>query len=160
MSLARLRRLRGRRLLAVATRVLFDTSVYIAALRDLAFAAELRPRYLRELPRTSFCSVVIEELLAGARTPLHRKQAAALYEPFEQTGRVITPAHVVWKEAGTMIAKLALEAPEFVTKLRSGLLNDILIALTGRSHGALVVTRNGEDFRLIRCMKDFKLEVL
>jgi len=63
----------------VTARLLFDTSVYITVLRDETFAREFRPRYLRDIPRTHFSSVVIQELLAGTRTPLHRRQAVALY---------------------------------------------------------------------------------
>ncbi len=145
---------------AVTARLLFDTSVYITVLKDETFAREFRPRYLRDIPRTHFSSVVIQELLAGTRTPLHRRQAAALYEPFERVGRVVTPSHLVWKEAGSIVATLAEQTPQFRDKLSCELLNDILIALSGRSIGATVVTRNGEDFHLIRRFKTFTLEVV
>jgi predicted nucleic acid-binding protein len=135
-------------------------SVYITVLRDESFARDLRPRYLRDIPRTHFSSVVIQELLAGARTPLHQKQAAALDEPFERVGRVVTPSHLVWKETGAIVAALAEQTPQLRDKLSSGLLNDILIALSGRSIGATVVTRNGDDFRLIQQFKMFALEVI
>lgn len=141
-------------------RLLFDTSVYITVLRDESFARGLRPRYLRDIPRTHFSSVVIQELLAGARTPLHQKQAATLYEPFERVGHVVTPTHLVWKETGAIVAALAEQTPQFRDKLSRGLLNDILIALSGRSIGATVVTRNGDDFRLIQQFKMFALEVI
>jgi len=52
----------------MAARFLFDTSVYITVLRDEDFARELRPRYIRDIPRTHFSSVVIQKLIAGART--------------------------------------------------------------------------------------------
>jgi len=42
----------------VTGRWLFDTSVYVAVLRDEAFAREFRPRYLRDVPRTHFSSIV------------------------------------------------------------------------------------------------------
>ena len=144
----------------MTARLLFDTSVYITVLRDGAFAREFRPRYLRDIPRTHCSSVVIQELLAGARTLQHQRQAAALYEPFERAGRIVTPNHAVWKEAGTISAALAEQTPQFRDKLSRGLLNDILIALSGRSIGATVVTRNGEDFRLVRQFKTFALEVI
>jgi predicted nucleic acid-binding protein len=140
--------------------VLFDTSVYIDTLRDAGFATAFRPRYARDVPRTYFSSVVVEELLAGARTFLHCRQAAELYEPFERVRRIVTPSHLVWKEAGAIVATLGRKAPEFRGKLGRGLLNDILIALGGRSIGATVVTRNGDDFRLIRRFKEFALEVI
>jgi predicted nucleic acid-binding protein len=142
----------------VATRLLFDTSVYISVLRDEAFAQEFRPRYFRDILRTYFSSVVIQELLAGARTFRHRRQAAALYEPFERTGRIVTPSHSIWKEIGTIVAVLAERVPQFRDKLSRGLINDRLIALSGRSIGATVVTptvktfvsSNGSEFSIWR----------
>ena len=144
----------------MTSRLLFDTSIYVEVLRNADFAAEFRPRYFRDIPRTHMSSVVVEELLAGVRTPLHRRRAAALYEPFERVGRIVTPDHRLWKEAGQLTAKLATDAPEFVSKLKRGLLSDILIALSGRAHGATVVTRNADDFRLIRRLKEFDLEIV
>jgi predicted nucleic acid-binding protein len=144
----------------MTTRLLFDTSVYISVLRDESFAQEFRPRYFRDIPRTHFSSVVIQELLAGARTFRPRRQAAALYEPFERAGRIVTPSHSVWKEVGTTVAVLAGRVPQFRDKLSRSLINDMLIALSGRSVGATVITRNGEDFRLIQRFRTFALEVI
>ena len=140
--------------------LLFDTSVYIPILRDENFAREFRPRYLRGLPLTYCSSVVIEELLAGVRAIRYRRQASALFEPFERVRRIITPSHRIWKEAGTVVATIANQAPQLRDKLSRGFLNDILIALSGRSIGATVVTRNEEDFRLIQRFRKFSLEVL
>lgn len=144
----------------MTTRLLFDTSVYLSVLRDTAFAEDFRPRYLRDIPHTHFSSVVIQELLAGSRTPRHRKQAGALYEPFERTRRIVTPSHLVGKETGSLIAVLAGEVPQFRSKLVQGFFNDLLIALSGRSIGATVVTRNVDDFRLIQQFKPFALEIV
>lgn len=141
-------------------RWLFDTSVYVAVLRDEAFAREFRPRYLRDIPHTHFSSIVAQELLAGARTPRHERQAGALYEPFERARRIVTPSHRVWKEAGTLLAALARKQPRFRSKLARGFLNDVLIALSARGIGASVVTRNGEDFRLIQRFRNFGLDVI
>ena len=144
----------------MAARFLFDSSVYITVLRDENFARDFRPRYIRDIPRTHFSSVVIQELIAGARTFRHRRQAAALYEPFERAGRIVTPSHSVWKEVGAVMVTLAERTPQWRDKLSRGLLNDILIALSGRSIGATVVTRNREDFRLIRQFQTSALEVI
>ena len=127
-------------------------------LRDAAFATAFRPRYLRDLPHTFFSSVVVQELLAGARTPRHERQARALYEPFERVRRIVTPTHSIWKEAGTIVAAIFDSPPQFRSKLSQGLLNDILIALSARSFGASVVTGNVEDFRLVQQFRAFSLE--
>jgi predicted nucleic acid-binding protein len=132
----------------------------VSILRNAAFAAKFRPRYLRDIPFTYFSSVVVQELLAGAHTPRQRRQVAALYEPFERVQRIVTPSHLVWKEVGRVIAVVLEKTPQFHSKLASGLLNDILIALSGRSLGARIVTGNGQDFRLIQQFRVFALEVL
>jgi predicted nucleic acid-binding protein len=67
---------------------------------------------------------------------------------------------MVWKEAGMVIATLLEQTPQFRSKLASGLLNDILIALSGRTIGATVVTCNGQDFRLIQQFRAFTLQVI
>jgi tRNA(fMet)-specific endonuclease VapC len=132
----------------------------VTVLRDPAFAAGFRPRYARDIPRTHFSSVVAQELLAGARSLQHRRQAGKFYRPFERAGRLITPDHNMWKEVGEIVARLLTELPGWGTKLRGGVLNDLLIALSARRIGATVVTRNGEDFLLIRRFSRFELEVL
>ena len=144
----------------MTARLLFDTSVYISVLRDKSFAQTFRAQYVRAVPRTHFSSVVVQELLAGARTARHRRQAAALYESFEKAGRILTPTHQVWKDAGSVLATVADRTPQFRSKLTSGFLNDILVALSGRSIGAVVVTRNRDDFELIREFRSFQLQVL
>jgi predicted nucleic acid-binding protein len=142
----------------VRRRIIFDTSVYIAVLRDESFATAFRPRYARDVPDTHFSSVVIQELVAGARTFQHRRQAALLYGPFERVGRVITPTHGVWKEAGALLAKAYDSLPGLRSKLAGGFVNDVLIALSARSIGAAVGTRNVEDFERIRELRSFHLE--
>ena len=73
----------------------------------------------------------------------------------------MTPSHRVWKEAGTLLAALARKQPRLRSKLARGFLNDVLIALSARGIGAAVVTRNGEDFRLIQQQcRSFGLEVI
>src|SRR5438552_774888 len=57
-------RLRGRVAATVSSRLVFDTSVYIAILRDGRFAASFRERYRRDVPRTHMCSVVAAIALA------------------------------------------------------------------------------------------------
>ena len=139
--------------------LVFDTSVYISILRDAGFASALRERYRREVPRIHFSSVVIEELLAGARTLGHRRQAVDVYEPFEKVGRVVTPSHEIWKETGRILARLAARASSYRDRLSRGFANDVLIALSARSIGATVVTRNKRDFELIREVRSFALEI-
>src|SRR5213596_674036 len=84
--------------------------------------------YDKEAPGIFFSSVVAQELLAGARTPAGRKRVEILLRPFEKAGRVLTPTHSHWKDAGTMLAKLLSTRPDLKAKLPA-LLNDCLLAL-------------------------------
>ena len=102
----------------------------------------------------------MQELLAGARTPRQLRQVAALYEPFERVRRIITPNHLVCKEVGRVVAVVLEKTPQLRSKLTSGLLNNILIALSARSIGARVVTGNGQGFRLIQQFRVFALEII
>jgi predicted nucleic acid-binding protein len=43
---------------------------------------------------------------------------------------------------------------------RASLVNDVLIALTARSLGATLYTADGEDFKAIRRVRDFALQVV
>jgi predicted nucleic acid-binding protein len=144
----------------LSRRLVFDTSVYIAILRDGRFAGAFRESYRRDVPRTHMCSVVVQELLAGARTARHRRLAAAIYEPFERARRIVVPTHRVWKDTGRVLATLWNHLPAFRSRLARGLVNDALIALSARSIGAAVVTRNEDDFRLIREVHPFHLEIV
>lgn len=77
-------------------------------------------------------SVVVQKLLAGAWGARQRRQAEYLYRPSERVGRVVAPTHRVWKEAGLLAARIAEREPAARSKFRTGLQNDILIALSAR----------------------------
>lgn len=140
--------------------VVVDTSVYIAVLRDPAFAAAFRPIYERAIPRTHLSSVVVQELLAGARTGAHRRLAQALVEPFERARRIVTPTHPIWRDAGDVLSTLWRDAPSFRSAIHGGLVNDVLIGLTARAIGATVITRNRLHFEMIREVRSVGVEVL
>ena len=122
------------------------------------------PRFDHAICETSLSPISVQSLCRNSSLepipPRQRRQVAALYEPFERVRRIITPSHLVWKEVGSVVAVGLEKTPQFRSKLASGLLNDILIALSGRSIGARVVTGNGQDFRLIQQFRDFALEII
>lgn len=145
---------------SLIARVIIDTSVYIGVLRDRSFAHAFRPRYERDLARTYVSSVVVQELLVGAVTPQQRRQAMELYGPFERVRRLVTPTHTVWKEAGALLSVMTRKTPSLRSRLRAGLVNDVLIALSARTIGARVITRDRNDFELIRTFRPFQLEIV
>jgi predicted nucleic acid-binding protein len=82
-----------------------------------------------------------------------------LFRPFEKVGRVVTPSHNLWKDAGGILAKILQDRPSLKSKLPA-LVNDCLLALSARSLGATLYTRNRDDFTLLHSIRSFALVVI
>ena len=131
-----------------------DTNLYIEASRSDAAADGLKGFYARFLPYVHLHSVVAQELLAGAVTvPLARDTQAGVLEPFEAVGRVITPTHRTWKRAGAIVARLVRERRLSPGGVPRSFVNDCLLAASAREQGFVIVTRNAQDFALIRSVE-------
>ena len=141
------------------TKHLIDTDLYIDLIQSRSTLPILRVIYESDAPGIYFSSIVIQELLVGARGPRARSQVETLYRPFEKTGRIVTPTHSQWKDAGDMLAKALMTRPDLRSKLPS-LVNDCLLALSARSIGATLYTRNRDDFMLLKRLRSFNLVVI
>jgi predicted nucleic acid-binding protein len=138
---------------------LYDTSVYINAIRSKTYYERLLPHFARSLPTTYFRAVVAQELKAGCLTPAAHERVEAFLLPFRRTGRLITPTFADWEETGALLARLRQERSDLKEKLPS-LINDILVVLCGRRLGAVVHTANKKNFALVQHYKDFRFEVI
>ncbi|ODS34239.1 MAG: PIN domain protein [Candidatus Scalindua rubra] len=140
-------------------KLLLDTDLYIEFLRRGTYHKLIRDVYAYETPGIYFSSVVIQELLAGAIGKAGRKNVETLYQPFESAGRIVTPTHNNWKEAGDILSLLRIKRKDLRTKIPV-LINDILIALSARNIGATVYTSNIGDFQTIKEILTFSLVVI
>jgi predicted nucleic acid-binding protein len=123
--------------------VLFDSSVYITALRVGSEAALMLQRWERESPLW-LSSVVLEELYAGANPDDHRV-LEKLERDFERARRVLIPNLSDWTQAGRVLARLAQKyGYERIGQAR--LTNDALIATSAARTGIIVLTANQRDF--------------
>jgi predicted nucleic acid-binding protein len=136
--------------------VVFDTNVYVAALREGLGGASF-DRLHKAAPRTFLASVVSAELRAGARDEAGRSVVRELAQRFERVGRVVVPTATSWDDAGDTLAQIAQREPARLTKIPT-LWNDALIALSVRQIGAKLVTENLRDFELLRRYIQFELE--
>ncbi len=135
-------------------RYVVDTNLYIEATRSDEAADGLKRFYARLLPYVHLHSVVAQELLAGAMAPdLERETQAGFIEPFEAVGRTITPTHRTWKRAGEIMARLVRKKRLSPGGFRRSFVNDCLLAASAREHGFVLVTRNTQDFELIRTVE-------
>ena len=136
--------------------VVFDTNVYVAALREgvdgVAFA-----RIRTRAPRTFLSSVVSAELRAGAVDRVGRVAVRELVEQFDRLRRIVTPDARSWNLAGDVLGDIRRREPSLRTKV-ANLWNDALIALSARQIGASVVTSNVKDFELLHRFMRFDLE--
>jgi predicted nucleic acid-binding protein len=112
-------------------------------------------RYQRETERFEaflsvslvyLCSVVAQELLAGARDSEMRRLRRQFLEPFENMNRLAMPSHRGWTEAGLVLRQLRLGG----FTVTPSLANDVLIAVSAAEFGATLVHDNSRDFNAIQ----------
>lgn len=131
-----------------ASQALIDTSVYIENVKFGRFETELLT-----LPFLVRCSaVVLAELWRGAQSREAKRFVASLAKQC----RVVAPNERAWIESGQIVGKLVERHGYDVHKMRE-IHFDVLIALTARQMGAIVITCNARDFQAIREVKDFHL---
>lgn len=99
----------------------------------------------------TFSSVVLMELLSGA---VHNKEQK-LIEQIKNNFTVITVTEKQWYTSGRVMLKLRKDKKIDPLRIKS-LLADILIAVSVRDIGAVLITKNEKDFKLIREVLDFK----
>jgi|SRR5579864_294148 len=122
---------------------LFDTSIYITALR-LGDEAALAVRRLAADAPLWLSAVVLEELYAGSGDR-ERRVVERLERDFEKAKRILVPTLGDWTDAGRVLARLS--AKYGYEKIGKGrLTNDALIAMSARRRGVRVITGNERDY--------------
>ena len=136
--------------------MLFDTSVYITALRR----GDLATLNLRRIARGAplwLSSVVLEELYAGA-CGRNRNAVESLERDFDRAGRILVPNLTDWTQTGKVLALVAAKYDyEQIGKGR--LTNDALIAMSAGRLGITVITANARDFGKLAEFRPFHWRV-
>jgi predicted nucleic acid-binding protein len=122
---------------------LFDTSVYISALRRSDPSLMDLSRFAIQAPLW-ISVVVLEELYAGTDNR-DRHVIERLEKDFEQIHRILVPILSDWVQAGRLLARIATKYG-YEEIGRGRLTNDALIAVSAGRMGALVITENKRDF--------------
>jgi predicted nucleic acid-binding protein len=136
--------------------VLFDSSIYIAALRAGNEAALTLKRLAANSPLW-LSSVVLEELYAGvARRSRHVLER--LERDFENAKRILVPNLNDWTLTGKVLARLAARY-DYERIGQGRLTNDALIAMSAGRSGITVVTANARDFKRLSEFRPFHWEV-
>lgn len=136
--------------------VLFDSSIYITALRTKDDTT-LSLRRIAGAEPIWLSAVVLEELYAGV-TARNRHVVERLERDFDGAGRILVPNLGDWTQTGKMLARLA--AKYDYEKLGKGrLTNDALIATSAGRTGITVVTANARDFGRLAEFRPFQWRV-
>jgi len=137
--------------------VLFDSSVYINALRG-GHEALVALRRSEPAAPAWLSSVVLEELYAGAG-PRDRFAVECLEREFDKARRILVPNLVDWAQTGKVLASLAARHG-FEQIGRGRLTNDALIAISAGRVGISVITANARDFARLSEFHSFTWSVL
>src|ERR1700675_168946 len=136
--------------------VLFDSSIYITALRTGDEAALSLRRLAVDSP-VWLSAVVLEELYAGI-APRGRHVLERFERDFEKARRILVPNLNDWTQTGKVLARLAAKYDyEQIGKGR--LTNDALIAMSAGRMGITVVTANQRDFSKLAEFRPFRWRV-
>lgn len=133
---------------AATDRLVFDTSIYVDALRQ-GPGSPAATTLADAAGRTYLVSVVWGELRAGARDERGRQAIARLADPLSALDRVLTPERGDWLRAGDGLAAIVTGEPHLRDRARL-LWNDALILLCAQHVHARVVTANEDDFHLLQ----------
>lgn len=133
--------------------VLFDTSVYITALRRGDLAIVTRRSFGPDTP-IWLSAVVLEELYAGAQTQDYGV-LEDLQEDFQRVGRLVVPNLDDWTETGRLLSKLAREYG-YEQIGRGRLTNDALMAMSAARLGLTLLTANQRDFARLAEFRPFQ----
>ena len=136
-------------------RLIVDTNRYI----DWLNAGEHEPVFFQPDAVKFMSAVVMMELLAGAHSVRDQTRLQDLFKTFTRLDRIVTPSSGTYQEAGEVLLQLQTTHGYHLRKSHS-LINDVLIALSARTIGGTVVTRNKRDFLAIQSIRSFKLSIV
>jgi predicted nucleic acid-binding protein len=87
------------------------------------------------------------------------KEASTLEQqvlgPFERRRRVVVVSYAAWKETGAVLSALVASGQVRWPEVTRSLVNDILLAMSCREAGVVLVTLNARDFARIAEVRPF-----
>jgi predicted nucleic acid-binding protein len=133
-----------------------DTSLFIEGFRDPVRNAELQRFHAQFAPFEYLSAVVVQELRAGARTTADlRNLEHHVLEVFARRGRIVVPSGWAWAESGDVLGTIARREGLALSRLSKSFGNDVLLALSCREAGLVLVTEDRRDFERIAQISEF-----
>ena len=143
--------------------IVFDTSVYISAIRhgdagilDLRRASRMRSGNPQPL---WLSAVVLSELLIGAVDRTSRRRLLEMEKAFVRVNRLLVPQQSDWRLSGEVLSLIGQQFG-YEQVRRARMTNDALIAMSVARNGFVVLTKNPQDFEHIAKFRSFKWELV
>ena len=133
-----------------------DTQLFINAFRDPVVNEALQQFHRAFSPFEHFSVIVAQELRAGVQRPQDRKALERnILKVFQRANRTITPSADAWHRSGNLLAEMARQEGLETGRVSKAFANDVLLALSCREAGCVLVTDNERDFQRIRRFVQF-----
>jgi predicted nucleic acid-binding protein len=128
-----------------------DSNVFIRSFRDKSENDTIQRFHRVFGPFEYLSSVVAQELRAGVMNVRARRSLERhVLDPFRRRGRVFTPSAAGWEQAGDILAALRNTDGVDLKRIRRSFAMDILLAVSCREAGVVLVTENSGDFERIQ----------
>lgn len=124
-------------------KVMFDTNIYISYIRSGHHQLHLEKRGTVKY----LAATVLMELWAGAKTRSAERLLQKNLKPYIETGRVVILRTEDFLSIGQFLAKVPREYEALIKTAR--FLNDVHIAFTASSIGAVLFTEDRDHFDII-----------
>lgn len=142
---------------ALERKFLLDTSLFIQGFRDPQANASLQRFHQVFAPFEYLSAVVAQELRAGARSPNDRRLLERhVLDLYRRRGRLVTPSARAWEDSGDILAELGRREGLDLRRVSKAFGNDVLLALSCRETGIVLVTDNERDFDRIARIAAFE----
>lgn len=134
-----------------------DTNCFITGFRSQAGITALQQFHRLFAPFEYLSVVVAQELRAGTRSPADRRRLERhVLAPFVRTSRVLTPSAQAWQDSGDLLSDLVRRDGLELGRIPKAFGNDVLLALSCREAGVVLVTENTRDFVRIARLAPFQ----
>jgi predicted nucleic acid-binding protein len=141
----------------VLRKYVLDTQLFIQGFRDREANQALQQFHRLYAPFEYLSVIVAQELRAGVRRPQDRKALEKhVLDVFERANRTFAPSPAAWHRSGDLLADMARKDGLEIARVSKSFANDVLLALSCREAGCVLVTDNQRDFQRIRRFVPFE----
>lgn len=134
-----------------------DTQLFIQAFRDQRANDALQEFHRVFAPFEHLSVIVAQELRAGIQRAQDRKALEKnVLRIFARANRTIAPSADAWHRSGDLLAAMARDEGLEIARASKSFANDVLLALSCRESGCVLVTDNERDFSRIRRFTSFE----